>query len=45
MKANKYDLDPKVTPLSNIPQQSRQFCDTVGELTWGFAFVFANVAV
>ena len=28
------DLSPKVTPLlKHIPQQSRQFCDTVGELT------------
>ena len=25
------------------PQQSLQFCDTVGELTWCFAFVFALV--
>ena len=25
------------------PQQSRQFCDTVGELTMSFAFVFALV--
>ena len=27
------DLSPKVTPLKKYPQQSRQFCDTVGELT------------
>ena len=27
------DLSPKVTPLLNFPQQSRQFCDMVGELT------------
>ena len=27
------DLSPKVTPLLCSPQQSRQFCDTVGELT------------
>ena len=27
------DLSPKVTPLQYDPQQSRQFCDTVGELT------------
>ena len=28
------DLSPKVTPLLKYdPQQSRQFCDTMGELT------------
>ena len=30
---SKGDLNPKVTPLLSCPQQSRQFCDTVGELT------------
>ena len=40
---NTSDLSPKVHLTLKYPQQSRQFCDTVGELTWGFAFVFAIV--
>ena len=46
-KEIKYNLDPKVYPtLYFIPQQSRQFCDTVAEPTifTGLHF-FANIAV
>ena len=37
MKAFEHELISKVTPLlRNFPQHSRQFCNTVGELTWVF---------
>ena len=40
------DLSPKVTPLLILfPQQRRQFCDTVGELTRVLRFIFANVSI
>ena len=41
-KKFKSDLDPKVNPLYFIPQQSRQFYDTVAEpnVFTGFHFAF-----
>ena len=40
------DLSPKVTPLLKfLPSRVTSSGDTLGELTEGFAFVFANVSV
>ena len=39
-----FSTGPKVTPLLSDPQQSRQFCDMVGELTWYVLRLIAIVA-